>query len=685
MSYNLQFTDQSVDPIAKAPIVVPVGTTNTTSTPLALTGKGAANYGGLQQQNLLHLLENFADSVEPANPTVGQLWYDATAKIIKVLIATSPSATWKSLGGVQVTATGGTPPASPALGDLWYESTGSGSGFMYVYTGLGRYPTSPTAIGGWDQVHPAPETYAGRAEYDRVRELLSRLIGNAVSTYGSGAIGRSITNLTDFAALDNDFRAKYKALLPLDSNVLYSPASGVDQDREITKQAENTTFFYFNDSATPADGYLSGPVADPAIAQTAGTISIGGIATALPGGLLRHQGLLADAFIMYDQLNILSPAVVPDPGAYGPYFVVRQGAGATWEYDTGTTWASFTPAAQQYIIGTITTPIAENNSIYPNDSAAFVWASAVPIVGTKIEHLLVEPNSNDWDTLLAAAKYSLNRLELPIGYERFISDLPFVSDGRKVDSSLIGLDSASDVRYPSAARRASRKISAVGASQGFSETVNALNTAVSQRFSLKGINGATGTNTAFAATTSITPWCVVPKTMPSSGFHTCGVSFKFASMDELNRFLGSGGGIQISTTHPDGSTQADNEFRLLLASVGTVRLTADKSRVFGQSLPLTLTRPTANVGLWNAVPFATQLLSLTQSGSSVTQTFNVYRTSNTELRIYVSYSTDSGTNFDGTTSISFSVISDNETFLPGPVDVYPKPIAFTSGDIVDTL
>ncbi len=683
MSYTVSFKNQAVDPIGKAPIVLPVGVTDSTSTSVVLTGKGVANYGGIQQTNLINLLENFADTVEPSEPTIGQLWYDSASKVIKVLISKSPTKTWKSLGGVQVTS--GAAPASPTLGDLWFEQTDTASGFVYVYTGIGRYPTTATTIGGWDQIYPTPEVFAGRDEYDRVLEIVSQLIGNAISTFGSGAIGRSIKDLTNFAALDNDLRTKYKALLPLDSHVLYSASSGVDQDREITKQAENTTFFYFNDSASPSDGYLSGPVANPASGQVSGAILIDGVTTTLPGGLLRHQGSLNDAHIMYDKLNILSPAIVADPGAYGPYFVVRQTSySGSWEYDNGTSWVAFTPIAQQYIIGSITTPIVENNLVYPNDSTAFIWAHAVQIVGTKVEHLKVEPNSNDWDTLLAASKYALNRLELPAGYARYISDLPFVSDGRKVAPSLVGLNSTTDVRFPSAARRSLRKVSAVGAVQKFTETVNALNVGVSQRFSLKGINGASGSNTSFNATTTSSLWCSLTTATPGSTSYNCGVAFKFNSMDEMNRFLGSGAAIQIESVHTGGATVADNDFRLLLANAGVLRLTADKTRVFGQSLPLTLTRQTINSGLWNGTSFGIQVLSDTMPGSSITRTVSVVRASNTEFQIFVAYSSSSAV-LNGSTAITFSVISDNETYLPGPTPVYPLPIAFTGAHIVDLL
>ena len=43
---------------------------------LLLYGKGSPDYGERIQENMLHLLENFASTVEPVRPVGGQLWFD---------------------------------------------------------------------------------------------------------------------------------------------------------------------------------------------------------------------------------------------------------------------------------------------------------------------------------------------------------------------------------------------------------------------------------------------------------------------------------------------------------------------------------------------------------------------------------------------------------------------------------
>lgn len=48
------------------------------TTDLSLPGRGTLNYGEHVVTNFVHLLENFASTVQPANPLKGQLWFNAT-------------------------------------------------------------------------------------------------------------------------------------------------------------------------------------------------------------------------------------------------------------------------------------------------------------------------------------------------------------------------------------------------------------------------------------------------------------------------------------------------------------------------------------------------------------------------------------------------------------------------------
>lgn len=62
--------------------VIEDGTVDTISTSIALVGKGTSNYGEYIAENSVKMMENFANNTEPANPIVGQLWYNTTTEKI---------------------------------------------------------------------------------------------------------------------------------------------------------------------------------------------------------------------------------------------------------------------------------------------------------------------------------------------------------------------------------------------------------------------------------------------------------------------------------------------------------------------------------------------------------------------------------------------------------------------------
>ena len=62
--------------------IVADGTVNTTATDLALVGRALTDYGAYENENYVYLLENFANSTEPLQPILGQLWYNSTTDVI---------------------------------------------------------------------------------------------------------------------------------------------------------------------------------------------------------------------------------------------------------------------------------------------------------------------------------------------------------------------------------------------------------------------------------------------------------------------------------------------------------------------------------------------------------------------------------------------------------------------------
>jgi hypothetical protein len=101
------------------------GSIDTTTTPLTFVGKNYAGYGQILDQNLVYLLENFANTIQPTKPMAGQLWFDTANKLLKVYNGTQ----FKPL---QNFATQATQPLTSNKGDLWFDDS---TQKLYVYNG----------------------------------------------------------------------------------------------------------------------------------------------------------------------------------------------------------------------------------------------------------------------------------------------------------------------------------------------------------------------------------------------------------------------------------------------------------------------------------------------------------------------------------------------------------------------
>jgi len=91
------------------------GTIDTT-TDLRFIGKNYAGYGEVQNENFLHLLENFANTNPPPKPILGQIWYDSVLKKIKFYDGTQ----FKTASGSVAQSTA---PAGLTAGDFWFDTS----------------------------------------------------------------------------------------------------------------------------------------------------------------------------------------------------------------------------------------------------------------------------------------------------------------------------------------------------------------------------------------------------------------------------------------------------------------------------------------------------------------------------------------------------------------------------------
>lgn len=115
MSYTMNFSDPT-----KSAFTLPLRAVDSSYTPLTFYGKGAENYGEGLQENMLHLLENFARGVEPENKVQGQLWFDNSSEELSMKVWDGLE--WTKVGaGVEVGASGEAPDHEEGL--LFYNTT----------------------------------------------------------------------------------------------------------------------------------------------------------------------------------------------------------------------------------------------------------------------------------------------------------------------------------------------------------------------------------------------------------------------------------------------------------------------------------------------------------------------------------------------------------------------------------
>ncbi len=136
---------------------LPDGTVDSTTTSLNLVGKNYPNYGQLQNENFVHLLEHFANADEPNNAIPGQIWWDSASKLLKVNSAVSKSElpAWKTISTLTSADSLADIPANiiPVLGDFWWDKTNRQ---LYIYSG-----DTTVGISGWVLVGPATSSGAG--------------------------------------------------------------------------------------------------------------------------------------------------------------------------------------------------------------------------------------------------------------------------------------------------------------------------------------------------------------------------------------------------------------------------------------------------------------------------------------------------------------------------------------------
>lgn len=109
-------------------VTISDGVVETDSTSISLIGKNVSNFGDAQNENFLHMLENFSNTSEPPRSLKGQLWFNSTDNVLRP--AVYDGIYWRPLAVLLYSNTttdtlvngAGKDWAASRQGDLWFDS-----------------------------------------------------------------------------------------------------------------------------------------------------------------------------------------------------------------------------------------------------------------------------------------------------------------------------------------------------------------------------------------------------------------------------------------------------------------------------------------------------------------------------------------------------------------------------------
>ena len=180
------------------------GQTNNTATSLTLVGKNFAGYGTFLNENFIQLLENFASATTPANPMVGQLWYQTSTNLLQVYNGNA----WKSISGAQSLADA---PTYKVAGDLWFDSVNQQ---LKVWSGSNWIVIGPSFTSTTGQSGAVADTIIDSSQYSHV--VVKFFVQNQlVAVLNKDASFQPATTIPGFPSIKPGFNLAQGTSVPL--------------------------------------------------------------------------------------------------------------------------------------------------------------------------------------------------------------------------------------------------------------------------------------------------------------------------------------------------------------------------------------------------------------------------------------------------------------------------------------
>ena len=162
MSYRINRTD------GELLIDLTDGIIDNTTTDITLIGKNYKGFGEYFNENFVKLLENFASTSQPANPMVGQIWFDKQDTRLKVYDGVN----FRAASGSIVSST---QPSNLTTGDIWIDNLNNK---LYLFDGTDLVLVGPTYDAG--QGKTGFETASQLDTTDVQRTILKLFLGGTL-------------------------------------------------------------------------------------------------------------------------------------------------------------------------------------------------------------------------------------------------------------------------------------------------------------------------------------------------------------------------------------------------------------------------------------------------------------------------------------------------------------------------
>ena len=207
--------------------VIPDGSINTGNTSQTLVGKNVTPYGEYEVENIVHQLENFANSTPPGNPIEGQLWWD-TAGTLNVYSGTA----WKPVKGLTVATSA--PVQGLINGDLWFNPNTSQ---VQVYTGTAWVPINLVTVAA---SAPSGTLVTGQMYFNSATSQFFVYNGTAWQLVGPGGVAGFAETRWTSTALNDDGNVAHAVML---GQVNGTTVSIVSSDNFTINVAQRPTGF----------------------------------------------------------------------------------------------------------------------------------------------------------------------------------------------------------------------------------------------------------------------------------------------------------------------------------------------------------------------------------------------------------------------------------------------------------